>query len=170
MKKLPFFALLALPALAITQEYKVIELTPTSGNMSSYVLSSISKQTFESGKLVSSFSDGTSTVETTLTELSKVTFATSTPTELASDVSTTNYSLYPMPVQDELNLSFDAKTAASATLQILTLDGRTILSTKQTIHSGSNTLNLSVSDLPQGLYICRLSYGNEHYTQQIIKK
>ncbi|MDA3853142.1 MAG: T9SS type A sorting domain-containing protein [Bacteroidales bacterium] len=169
MKK-TLLLVMALTPVWLCAQQKVIELTPTSDSMSSYVLSSISKQTFESGKLVTSFNDGSSTEETPLVELSKVTFTTSTPTELASDASITDYTLYPMPVQDELNLSFEAKTAASATLQILSLDGRTLLSSNQTIHSGSNTLKLSVSDLAQGLYICRLSYGNEQYTQQIIKQ
>ena len=168
MKKLILLVMALTPVLLCAQQ-KVIELTPTLGSKASYVLNNISKHTFESGKLITSFNDGSSTIENTLSELRKVTFSTSAPAKLASDASTTDYSLYPMPVQDKLNLSFDAKIAASATLQILSLDGHTILSSNQTIHSGNNTLNLSVSDLHQGIYICRLSYGNEHYTQQIIK-
>ncbi len=169
MKKALLLAMVLTPVWLCAQQ-KVIKLTPTSGSMSSYTLSNISKQTFESGKLVTSFNDGSSTVETTLTELSKVTFGTSVATQLASDGSSTDYTLYPMPVQDELNLSFDAKTAASATLQILSLDGRTVLSRTQVIHSGANQLELSTADLQSGIYICHLTHGNETYTQQIIKQ
>jgi hypothetical protein len=168
MKKIVLLVLALTPVWLYAQQ-KVIVLTPTLGSSSSYVLKNISKHTFKSGKLVTSFNDGSSTIENTLSELSKVTFSTSAPAKLASDASTTDYSLYPMPVQDNLILSFDAKIATSATLQILSLDGRTILSFNQTIHSGNNTLKISVSDLLQGIYICRLSYGNEHYNQQIIK-
>lgn len=169
MKKAILLVMLLTPVWLCAQ-LKVIELTTTSGSMSSYVLTDISKQTFESGKLITSFNNATPSVETTLSTLSKVTFATSTPTELASDAGTTNYSLYPMPVQEELHLSFEAQTKANATLQVISLDGRTVLSSTQTVVNGPNTLYLNVSSLSQGIYICRLSYGEEHYTQRIIKQ
>ena len=169
MKK-TLLLVMALTPVWMCAQHKVIELTPTSGSESSYTLSDISKQTFESGTLVTNFNDGSNAITTTLTELSKVTFGTSISTALASKTMVTDYNLYPMPVQDEMHLSFDSQTAATATLQVLTLDGRTVLSSTQDVVSGSNSLNLNVSALAQGIYICRLSYGAEHYTQQIIKE
>ena len=160
----------ALTPLWLCAQHRVIELTTTSGNMSSHVLTNINKQTFESGKLVTSFNDATPSDGSALTALSKVTFGISRVTELASEASMTNYNLYPIPVQNELHLSFEAMTSATATLQVIGLDGRIVLSSAQSVVSGSNTLHLNVSTLAQGIYICRLSYGHEHYTQQIVKQ
>lgn len=169
MKKGIFLVIALIPVCLFAQQ-TVIKLIPTTGSANTYALSSISKQTFESGKLVTTFKDSSPTVETTLTELSKVTFGTSVPTALTNEASTTNYSLFPMPVQEDLHLSFEAQTKAQATVQVLSLDGRIVLSNTLTVVHGSNTLNLNVSTLAQGIYICRLSYGDEHYSQQIIKK
>ena len=169
MKK-TFLFVLALTPVWLCAQHKVIELIPTSGSMTSYTLSNISKQTFSAGNLVTNFNDGSTAIESMLTGLSKVTFGTSTVTALASESIATDYNLYPMPVQDEMHLSFDSQTAATATLQVLTLDGRTVLSSTQAVVSGNNSLNFNVSTLAQGIYICRLSYGAEHYTQQIIKE
>lgn len=169
MKKILLTILLGAPIFLMAQQ-PVIQLTPTTGSESSYALSSIAKHTYVDGKLVTTFSDGTTQVETTLATLSKVTFGT-TPTGLQQSQGTaTNYTLYPMPVSHTLNIGFDAKTVGKAQLCILTLDGRTVLSSTQSIHSGANQLKLYTANLQSGIYICHLTHGNETYTQQIIKQ
>lgn len=120
-------------------------------------------------QLITTFTDGSST-DATLADLSRVTFGTSSSAALVSESVAVDYSLYPMPVQNDLYLNFESRTAAIATLQVLTLDGRTILSSAPSVICGNNTLTLNVNTLEPGMYICRLTYGTEQYTQQIIKQ
>lgn len=172
MKKALLLVMVLTPVWLCAQQ-KVIQFTSTSGSVSSYALSSIRSHVFEADKMVTNFNNSTETVETMFSELSKVTFGTNEPgdgSKLASNASSTDYCLFPMPVQDELSLRFDATSSANAKLQVLTLDGRIVLNRTEAVVSGTNTLELNVSTLSQGIYICRLSYGDEQYTQQIIKK
>lgn len=67
------------------------------------------------------------------------------------------FRLFPNPVTTLLTIALE-KTPPSVTVEILNIQGQ-ILKT-QTISTASTLLNIDVTDLPEGIYFCRLNHSN----------
>ncbi len=78
--------------------------------------------------------------------------------------------IFPNPIADAVNVVFDSNDAFEAQVVILDLLGRPILSKKTDILRGSNQVNLSVNNIPNGIYFVQLK-NNHHtlFTEKVIK-
>ncbi|MBK7383667.1 MAG: T9SS type A sorting domain-containing protein [Flavobacteriales bacterium] len=67
--------------------------------------------------------------------------------------------VWPNPVEDALNLTFNTTVHGSIPMSIFDLNGRVVSTTNVLISGGNNTLRIPVGELTQGMYLLR--FGNE---------
>ena len=65
---------------------------------------------------------------------------------------------YPNPAKNELNISFNQPDGSYYTLELVSLLGRTIY--KKVLTANTNIVTISLSDVANGVYICRISNSN----------
>jgi plastocyanin len=75
--------------------------------------------------------------------------------ELGKTLSNNSLKTYPNPFISTTNINFNADKTGKATLQVLSLDGKTINTQTVNVKAGQNTLPLALN-IPSGTYIVRL--------------
>ena len=65
---------------------------------------------------------------------------------------------YPNPAKNELNISFNQPDGSYYTLELTNLLGKTIY--KKALTANTNVVTISLSDVANGIYICRISNSN----------
>jgi len=76
---------------------------------------------------------------------------------------------YPNPVTDHINLEIDpAWQATHYLLELFDQTGQKVKSFEISSDFGSSALHLSVEDVPPGLYLLRVTAGNQVFSQKII--
>jgi hypothetical protein len=65
--------------------------------------------------------------------------------------------LYPNPVEDVLNLYLRSDTSGALQVSILNTVGLVVQKTVKNTPKGTDILNLDVTELPEGIYILKLS-------------
>lgn len=80
-----------------------------------------------------------------------------------------SFILYPIPVINKLQISYESLKAGSAQIEIIDVQGKVLH--RQTISSqnGTNQAVITVAQLRGGLYICRLQNGDKLETIKFIK-
>lgn len=146
-----------------------LNVTGTSGTVSSFDLSSIAKLSFTGGNMVVNKTDGNSS-PFAITDIRKLTFGTSTVgvKDLVSKAKS-NVSLYPNPVTDELKITYESNTTRSWKVEILDMQGRVLHKEVILSPSGINQATIPVSQLGKGLYLCRMQHGDKSETVKFIK-
>lgn len=76
---------------------------------------------------------------------------------------------FPNPVSEQLTLEFDAGSAASYRVSMLTLDGREVQSSVAQMHAGRNQLKFNTRAMESGMYLLRLQTGSEVRTLKFVK-
>ncbi|MES2560704.1 MAG: T9SS type A sorting domain-containing protein [Bacteroidota bacterium] len=76
----------------------------------------------------------------------------------------------PNPFSSDVNITVNATVAASATVIIMDMIGKTHHTSTEQLLAGANTININTSDMPDGIYFVRVSYNGETFTQKIVKK
>lgn len=84
------------------------------------------------------------------------------------ELETSLVNLYPIPVQDYLNVDY-ISTGTETQIQLYTVEGRLIQAVSVASSSGLNQVQLPVADLPKGVYIIRMVENGEAITQKFIK-
>ena len=77
--------------------------------------------------------------------------------------------LWPNPVSDAINISLIASHSSRLQLSVLDLNGRLVSSTSNAIATGSNRFSLPVNDLESGMYLLRISDGNNVVSRRFVK-
>jgi hypothetical protein len=77
--------------------------------------------------------------------------------------------LFPNPVSDILTINY-LSLGTEIQYEVLTLEGNTILRKKITIQSGINQVNINVSSLPEGMYLCRFINRKAVLTNKFLKQ
>lgn len=92
----------------------------------------------------------------------RISSLTSSPTGI-SNVLEANKSIniYPNPILDELNISFDANENASANVLIYDINGKVVLQKNAEVTNGKNIILLNANQLNNGLYIVELQLNGE---------
>ncbi|MCB9188569.1 MAG: T9SS type A sorting domain-containing protein [Flavobacteriales bacterium] len=77
--------------------------------------------------------------------------------------------VYPNPSHDQITLEFELNTPVDVNIEISDMHGR-IVSSKSigTMVSGHHQLKLDVSDLPSGIYSCKIAFGDNVQTERIV--
>lgn len=91
------------------------------------------------------------------------------PTGISEKESATNQvSIYPNPASGYTRLSVDLESAGSLTVSIINLCGQEVYNVNESASSGNYTMNLDVSDLPAGVYLVKVTAGNNIGTKKLI--
>jgi len=80
-----------------------------------------------------------------------------------------NFTVYPNPASDVLNVSFEA-LSADYEVAILDLQGRTVSSKSLQSLNGAQTIEFPVSDLAKGSYIVTVTTNGLTKTQNVVIK
>jgi hypothetical protein len=79
------------------------------------------------------------------------------PNSVNETAAAANLSVFPNPVQEQSTLSWSGMPNEQGTLEVIAMDGRTVLSTNIASIGGTRTLELPTGDLASGVYLVRLS-------------
>jgi len=166
-KRLQLSALLLLGIGLTGLQAQTMYVKQSNDTQTAYALSNVRKMTFTSGNVTVQKTDNTTGVYA-LSGLKYLSFQDFTTgiNEPQTAAGSTLYA-YPNPVADVLNINLIGTKNQGGSISILTLDGK-VMQTQETVGTGTVTLNLS--QLPQGVYLCRYSCGKETKTVKIIKQ
>jgi len=78
-----------------------------------------------------------------------------------------NFSLFPNPVNDYLNINYRSNYNETMQLVIYDMQGREVY--KETISINTEGLKVNISNLYKGMYLCRLHNGQNSITKKFIK-
>lgn len=81
------------------------------------------------------------------------------PTGIAERPAFENTAVWPNPVEDMLNLTFNTTLNGNVPMSIIDLNGRVASSTNIRVAGGGNRVEVPVADLAQGMYLLR--FGND---------
>jgi hypothetical protein len=76
--------------------------------------------------------------------------------------------VYPNPVMDVLNIRFLAEQKAEFDLSVTDALGKRVKMQKVNYNKGENFTSIETLDLPNGVYLVKLTNGSENYTQKIV--
>jgi len=86
------------------------------------------------------------------------------------DNNSVEFSLYPNPAFDKLNLDIVSESNISGRVSITTVLGQTVITKTTTIHEGNNNLEYNISNLPNGIYIINFTTDKGSFSKQFIKQ
>ena len=78
-------------------------------------------------------------------------------------------SLYPNPTSDLLQLDIESETAQLVNIQVVDLQGKVMLELRESLVSGSNVLDIPVSNLSPQLYVLTLNNGTATSSMRFTK-
>ena len=83
-----------------------------------------------------------------------------------------DYSAYPNPVQNELNIDIELDTyqGDNITLELVDINGRVAMQQKVTLERGFNSLNVEIADIPKGVYLLQFKGTKNHIKETRIVK
>lgn len=84
------------------------------------------------------------------------------------ELNTISLGLYPVPVSNTLNVKINSNFSDVATINIVDITGRTVLSKAVKFEVGNNTIELNTSLLKSGIYFCHFSNESFSTTQKFV--
>jgi hypothetical protein len=82
-----------------------------------------------------------------------------------------NFTLFPNPAKDELNIGFTLANSDNFEFELINLQGVSIpVSEKVAFHAGTSTYQISISSIPSGLYFLKANGDNSQFIEKIIIK
>jgi hypothetical protein len=146
--------------LCLGAKAQTMYVRPVAGSQTTYPVADIQKLTFDNGNmLVTNITGANGTFA--LSSLRYVSF-TEFNLGTTNPDSTNPYLAYPNPARDLLTISGISNRQRLENVQILSLEGRLLQQQKPATES----TQVDISGLPQGMYLCKITNGNQH---QIIK-
>jgi hypothetical protein len=87
-------------------------------------------------------------------------------------IDNTSFSVFPNPVKDNVTISFSIFEELSIAFEVCDIADRKtgIHKQKQSYHSGPNAIDLDLSGLKQGIYICNIILKDCTFTRKLVKK
>jgi len=82
----------------------------------------------------------------------------------------TEFNIYPNPVSENVNVTFNSKVIANYTLSIYDMNGRVVKRMNYRANSGDNVIKSDISSLQNGNYIVRLEDNNNVIGGKIMTK
>ncbi|MEI8087013.1 MAG: T9SS type A sorting domain-containing protein [Paludibacter sp.] len=165
------YYLLILLALSvpIAQAQYILNIKQSTGTNTQYYLTNVRKITFGAGNMTVIKTDATTKV-VALNVIQNLFFTSniSAVPELKT-YSVNKLTIYPTSVSEQLIVSFASDVAEKVQFQILDLQGKLYIQQVWNCQLGTNIKNVSVLELPKGLYICRLINSKAIATNKFIK-
>jgi hypothetical protein len=88
---------------------------------------------------------------------------------IISPIAIQNYTLYPNPVINTLNIDIFANENKNTQIQIINTAGQIVFTTNQSLYNGPNNISLDVNNLPQGVYFVRINANSNYEINKFIK-
>ena len=76
-------------------------------------------------------------------------------------------SLYPNPAQGQLNLAIRSNNTEQATITIYNNMGQVVSSQNTNLLAGNNSIAMSITNLPNGVYFVQVRSANLQTTQKL---
>ena len=87
--------------------------------------------------------------------------------KLTGENSDMGLNLFPNPAKNEVSMSYLARTAGEAELQILDMTGKVVSIQKEDVRKGTNVFQLNTSELPSGIYLVRFNKGEYQVAEKL---
>ena len=165
------YYLLILLALSvpIAQAQYTLNIKQNTGINTQYFLTNVRKITFEAGNMTVIKTDATTNV-VALNIIQNLFFTSNISAVLELKTYSVNkLTIYPTSVSEQLIVSFASDVAEKVQFQILDLQGKLYVQQVWNCQLGTNIKNVSVFELPKGLYICRLINSKSIAANKFIK-
>lgn len=91
------------------------------------------------------------------------------PTGMGEQPDLANTALWPNPVAEELNLTFNTSLKGNLPMSIIDLNGRILSTTNMSITNGTNRIGVPVNDLAPGMYLVRFGTGTNAVNMRFVK-
>ena len=133
-----------------------------------YSLSSVKKLTFPSGDSISvKTNTGITTYSLSIVRYFNFTNITTGISQNA--IQKEDMFLFPNPVSDEFQISYQTEETGVLQIEIIDVQGKKVLQQTLSNQYGKNLFIINVSQLSQGLYICRVQNGSRFENVKFIK-
>ena len=162
MKKL---CLLLLLACSMTQA-QTMYVRPVLGSQTSYPVADIQKLTFDNGNMLVTNNIGASG-SFALSGLRYVSFTDFNLGTTNPEMATNKFYAYPNPASHMLNISGSNVMQLVSQIEILSLEGRLLMQQKP---ANTTAPQVDISALPQGMYLCKITNGNQQETLKFLKQ
>ena len=139
---------------------------PIAGNQTTYPVADIQKLTFDNGNMLVTNITGTSGTFA-LSSLRYVSFTDFNLGTTNPELATNKFYAYPNPASHILNISGSNTIQRVSQIEILSLEGRLLLQQKP---ADESALQVDIYALPQGMYLCKISNGNQQQTIKFLKQ
>jgi hypothetical protein len=81
-----------------------------------------------------------------------------------------NFTVYPNPARDNLYISLSSREAGQGSVSIIDMHGHVCQQNTTSISKGTNTINISTTNLRNGMYILQLKTREQVYTRKVVVK
>jgi hypothetical protein len=135
---------------------------PIAGSQTTYPVADIQKLTFDNGNMLVTNNTGTNG-SFALSGLRYVSFTDFNLGTSSPELATNKFYAYPNPASHMLSIAGSNTTQRVSQIEILSLEGRLLMQQKP---ANTTAPQVDISALPQGMYLCKITNGNQ---QQIIK-
>jgi hypothetical protein len=105
-----------------------------------------------------------------MTDINYLSFTDSSISVINASKVSHNLIIYPVPVNDLLNVRYSFSENRKITIQITDMQGRVVRTFKQKASQSVGEININVIDLPDGYYNCSIDNGLSVQTQKFIKQ
>ncbi len=170
--KFKLLSVLLLLGLGLTalQAQNTLYLRDKAGGMqTTFMLSDVRSITLPSGNVMINKTDGSSSTFV-MTDVRYMSFTDFTTTGIANkDIRSSKFSFYPNPVSDEIHITYESDKTEDLRLVVFDIQGKVLYQEMINSQIGTNTVKFNVSQLKNGLYLCRLSGSNIFETIKFIK-
>ena len=92
---------------------------------------------------------------------------TYSPVRMLNNSGTFAVSIYPNPAKDNLQIQIDSDKKTAMKLQVLSMDGKVILSSNTTATAGSVLRSINIGSLPKGSYFLKATIADKD--EQVVK-
>lgn len=166
-----FLSVLLLFSIGLTGLYAQNKLyvKEKAGTQTSFTINNVRKLTFASGNMMVNKTDkSTSAYALSNTRyLSFRDFTTDVPQISLQESS--NLILFPNPVTDQLQISYETMSEGTVQVAIFDVQGKVLLQQNLSSQTGSNHATIPILQLTKGLYMFRLQNGNKLETLKFLK-
>jgi hypothetical protein len=139
---------------------------PIAGSQTTYPVADIQKLTFDNGHMLVTNNSGASG-SFALSGLRYVSFTDFNLGTTNPEVANNKFYAYPNPASHVLNISGSNTMQRVSQIEILSLEGRLLMQQKRANESASQ---VDISALPQGMYLCKITNGNQQQTIKFLKQ
>jgi hypothetical protein len=139
---------------------------PVLGSQTSYPVADIQKLTFDNGNMLVTNNIGASG-SFALSGLRYVSFTDFNLGTTNPELATNKFYAYPNPASHVLNISGSNTMRSIGQIEILSVEGRLLMQQKP---ANTTAPQVDISALPQGMYLCKITNGNQQETLKFLKQ